>query len=349
MVEVPSIDLGYLQETLVELLNIPSPTGSTERIIQWLAEHLEGNAIPSQLTGKGALISDLAGEADDRPRALTVHVDTLGAIVKEIKENGRPRLSRLGGFAWNTVEGEGCTVFPSAGEPVRGTLLPTEVSAHIYGDAVGTLERDDEHIEVRLDMRTETTEETIAGGIRVGDFVAFDPRVEISEKGFIRSRHLDDKASAACLLAAVCALRENGMHPSQATRLHFSNYEEVGHGAASGFPTGLAELVVVDIGIVGNGQTSTEFCTTLCAKDSSGPYHHALTGHLRKLAEESEIPHKIDVFSHYASDGSAHWAAGGDVQVALFGPGVDASHSYERTHIEALEATAKLIAAYLLS
>jgi putative aminopeptidase FrvX len=349
MTELPSIDLVYLKETLIELLNTPSPTGFTAAVTGWLRNHLQAQGITTQTSGKGALIVDLSGEAISRPRALTAHIDTLGAIVKEIKENGRLRLSPLGGFAWNTVEGEGCTIFPAMGEPVRGALLPTEISAHIYGKVVGESKRDEEHMEARLDIRTESASDTQARGIQVGDFVAFDPRVEASEEGFIRSRHLDDKASAACLLAAVRALRESGLRPSQRTRLHFSTFEEVGHGGASGFPPDLAELVVVDIGIVGQGQNSSEFSTTLCAKDSSGPYHPTLTKHLRDLAEEFEIPYKMDVFPHYASDGSALWAAGGDVQVALFGPGIDASHSYERTHIDALEATAKLIAGYLLS
>jgi putative aminopeptidase FrvX len=182
----------------------------------------------------------------------------------------------------------------------------------------------------------------------VGDFVAFDPRVEV-RKGFVRSRFLDDKAGVACILAAVKALHSAGLQPRQTTYLHFSNYEEVGHGAAAGIPSTVAELVAVDMAAVGDGQTSDEFHTTICVKDSAGPYHHGLSTQLRKLAEENGIPHKVDIYPYYGSDGEAFWRAGGDVAVALIGPGVDASHNYERTHLESLVATAYWLVAYLLS
>jgi putative aminopeptidase FrvX len=191
-------------------------------------------------------------------------------------------------------------------------------------------------------------EDTRALGIQVGDFVAFDPRVEITN-GFVRSRHLDDKACVACILAAVKALQDAGLRPIQTTLLHFSNYEEVGHGAAAGFPDDLAELVTVDMAAVGEGQASDEFHSTLCVKDSGGPYHYGLNQRLRQLAEDNRIPYKVDIYPYYGSDGEAYWRAGGDVAVALIGPGVDASHNYERTHLEALVATTQWILAYLLS
>jgi putative aminopeptidase FrvX len=184
--------------------------------------------------------------------------------------------------------------------------------------------------------------------VNVGDFVAFDPRVEVTN-GFVRSRHLDDKACVSCLLAAIKAIHAAGLQPAQTTTFHFSNYEEVGHGAASGFPAGLAELVSLDMAAVGEGQTSDEFHATLCVKDSGGPYHHGLSQKLRRLAEEHDIKYKVDIYPYYGSDGEAYWRAGGDVAVALIGPGVDASHNYERTHEEALLATAQWNVAYLLS
>ncbi len=203
-------------------------------------------------------------------------------------------------------------------------------------------------MEVRLDYQTTSIEETGKAGIRVGDFIAFDPRIK-SNQGFIRSRHLDDKASVACLLAAINALDAAGLKPTQKTIFHFSNYEEVGHGAASGFPEGLKELLTVDMAAVGEGQTSDEFHATLCVKDSGGPYHHGLSQRLRTLADEYKIPYKVDIYPYYGSDGEAYWRAGGDVAVALIGPGVDASHNYERTHTDALIATTRWILAYLLN
>jgi putative aminopeptidase FrvX len=218
----------------------------------------------------------------------------------------------------------------------------------VYGAKFTDTKREDETMEVRLDILTTSEEETRAVGIEVGDFVAFDPRVEITN-GFVRSRHLDDKACVANLVAAIKALSEAGLKPQQTTTFHFSNYEEVGHGAAAGFPSDLVELISVDMAAVGEGQSSDEFHATLCVKDSGGPYHHGLSNQLRALADQQEIPYKIDIYPFYGSDGEAYWRAGGDVAVALIGPGVDASHNYERTHTQALEATTNWIVAYLLS
>ena len=203
-------------------------------------------------------------------------------------------------------------------------------------------------MELRLDARTVSEGATRALGIEVGDFVAFDPRVEVNN-GFVRSRHLDDKACVASLLSAVKTLNDAGMKPAQKTYLHISNYEEVGHGAAAGIPSNVTELVTVDMAAIGEGQTSDEFHATLCVKDSGGPYHHGLSQRLRDLADANNISYKIDIYPYYGSDGEAYWRAGGDVAVALIGPGVDASHNYERTHMEALVATTQWVMAYLLS
>jgi putative aminopeptidase FrvX len=203
-------------------------------------------------------------------------------------------------------------------------------------------------MEVRLDARTTRAEETRQLGIEVGDFIALDPRVEVTN-GFIRSRHLDDKACVACIVAAVKAICDAGLKPVQRTHLLISNYEEVGHGAAAGFPADLAELIAVDMAAVGEGQNSDEFHATLCVKDSGGPYHHGLSQKMRQIAEDQGIDYKVDIYPYYGSDGEAYWRAGGDVAVALIGPGVDASHNYERTHLDALIATTQWIIAYLLT
>jgi putative aminopeptidase FrvX len=226
--------------------------------------------------------------------------------------------------------------------------LLNKASSHVHGQAVTKTERSDEVMEVRLDARTTNADETRALGIGIGDFVAFDPRVEITN-GFVRSRHLDDKACVANIIFAIKALVEAGLKPKVTTVLLVSNYEEVGHGAAAGFPDEVAELVAVDMAAVGDGQTSDEFHATLCVKDTGGPYHHELSERLRTLAETYEIPHKVDIYPYYGSDGEAFWRAGGNVAVALIGPGVDASHNYERTHTEALVATTQWCLAYLLN
>jgi putative aminopeptidase FrvX len=346
---LPSIDNDYLLKFLTGLLKTPSPTGYAHPAIAFTQQALA--AFPElQLsqTRKGSLVATWPGERSDAPRALTAHTDTLGAMVKEIKPNGRLKLTRVGNYVWNTVEGEGCTVFTRDGRAVRGSFLLVKASSHVHGKEVAELERNDENLEVRLDARTTWEDETRDLGIEVGDFVAFDPRVEVTD-GFIRSRHLDDKACVASLLAAVKALHDAGLKPRQTTYLVISNYEEVGHGAAAGVPPEATELLTVDMAAVGEGQTSDEFHATLCVKDSNGPYHHGFSQHLRELADQHGIPYKVDIYPYYGSDGEAFWRAGGEAAVALIGPGVDASHSYERTHMEALVATTQWIVAYLLS
>jgi len=345
---LPEIDEILLQRFLVDLLKTPSPTGYAEEAIV-LTERVF-RAIPGVQTSrtyKGALLVTVEGERKDAPRALAAHVDTLGAMVKVIKANGRLALTRIGGYAWNTVEGEGCTVFTHKGKRVRGSILVTVASGHVHGEKTAETKRSDETMEVRLDEKVTTIEQVRELGIEVGDFIAFDPRVELTN-GFVRSRHLDDKAAVACLVEAVRALRAAGRKPAQTTHFFISNFEEVGHGGATGLPDGISELVVVDMAAIGEGQASDEYHATLCVKDSSGPYHHGLSNHLRKVADENGIPYKVDIYPYYGSDGSAFWRAGGEAAVALIGPGVDASHNYERTHMEALTATTNWVLAYLL-
>jgi putative aminopeptidase FrvX len=348
MSNLPEINTQFLLDFLAKLLNTPSPTGLAEPAIALTEETFKSfKGLKLVRTRKGALLVTWNGERDDAPRALTAHADTLGGMVKEIKSNGRLKLSQIGGYAWNSIEGEGCTVFTRSGRPVRGSIQLTKASGHVFGAEVNELKRSADTLEVRLDARTMSEKETLELGIGVGDYVAFDPRVEINA-GFVRSRHLDDKACVATLVAAFKAMADAGLKPAHTTSLLISNYEEVGHGAATGIPADVEELLVVDMAAVGEGQTSDEFHSSLCVKDSGGPYHHGLSDRLRLLAEKHAIPYKVDIYPHYGSDGEAFWAAGGDVAVALIGPGVDASHSYERTHTEALVATTKWVLAYLL-
>jgi len=346
---LPEIDETYLQNFLVKLLNVPSPTGFTHQAIEMVQKEL--NAYPElelRVNKKGALIVKWEGEKNDNARALTAHVDTLGGMVKEIKPNGRLKITKLGGLMLNAVETEGCTIFTRSGATFRGSYLIEKASVHVHGKDMTDTPRTEETMEVRIDARTCSEEETRQLGIQVGDIVVFDPRVELTN-GFVRSRFLDDKACVACIISAVKTLYEAGLQPTRRTFLHISNYEEVGHGAATGIPAEVSELVAVDMAAVGKGQTSDEFHTTICVKDGGGPYHYGLTESLRKLADQHQIPYKVDIYTFYGSDGEAFWRAGGDVAVALVGPGVDASHNYERTHMDALVGTTRLLTAFLLS
>ena len=346
---LPAIDQDYLTNFLVNLLNIPSPTGFAEPAIAFVEKEIaQFNQLQITRTRKGAILAKWNVESDLPPVALTAHVDTLGAVVKEFKSNGRLKLSRIGGVEWPTVEGEGVWIFASNGEKIRGSILVETASGHIFGQDMKKTPRDDDHMEVRLDARTRSEQETRALGIRIGDCVTFDPRVEVTN-GFVRSRFLDDKACVANIVSAIKSLVDAGLHPTRTVYFHISNYEEVGHGASSGIPADVAELLTVDMAVVGSGQESDEFSVTLCIKDAGGVYHEGLNKKLRALAEQYNIPYKTDVYRYYMSDGEAFWRAGGDLAVALIGPGIDASHNYERTHTEGLVATTNWILAYLLS
>ena len=346
---LPAINQEYLVDFLVKLLNVTSPTGFAEPAIAVVEKELsQFSQLQLSRTRKGALVAKWEVESGLPPVALTAHVDTLGAVVKEIKSNGRLKLSRIGGIQWPTVETEGVWVFTSTGEKIRGSVLIDTASGHIYSAAGSETHRNDEHMEVRLDARTTSEKQTRELGISIGDCVAFDPRLEVTN-GFIRSRFLDDKACVANIVSAIKSMVDAGQGPARSAYFLISNYEEVGHGAAAGIPADVAELVTVDMAVVGKGQESDEFNATLCIKDSGGVYHEGLNKKLRALAEQHGIPYKTDVYPFYGSDGEAFWRAGGDVAVALIGPGIDASHNYERTHTDGLVATTKWIMAYLLS
>ena len=270
---LPKIDETYFTTFLVDLLNIASPTGFAEPAIAFVEKELSKyKQLELSRTRKGALVARREVKSDLPPVALTAHVDTLGAVVKEIKSNGRLKLSRIGGIQWPTVETEGVWIITSKGERIRGSVLIDTASGHVYGAAGAETPRSDAHMEVRLDARTTSEKETRALGINVGDCVAFDPRVEVTN-GFIRSRFLDDKACVANLVAAIKSMAESGQSPVRTVYFLISNYEEVGHGAATGIPSDVVELVTVDMAVVGNGQESDEFHVTLCIKDSGGPYH----------------------------------------------------------------------------
>lgn len=343
---LPTINQEYFVDFLVKLLNIPSPTGFAEPAIAFVEKELsQFKQLELSRTRKGTLVAKWKVESDLPPVALTAHVDTLGAVVKEIKSSGRLKLSRIGGVQWPTIETEGVWVFTSKGEKIRGSVLIDNASGHIFGPT--DTPRNEDHMEVRLDARTTSEKETRELGINVGDCVAFDPRVEVTN-GFIRSRFLDDKACVANLMAAIKSLAESGRSPKRSVYFHISNYEEVGHGASAGIPSDVTELVTVDMAVVGAGQESDEFSATLCIKDSGGVYHEGLNKKMRELAEKYGIAYKTDVYPFYGSDGEAFWRAGGDVALALIGPGIDASHNYERAHMDGLNATTNWILAYLL-
>lgn len=343
-----TIDTEYLKRILSDLLQIPSPTGDTEYAISFVEGELEAIGIPTKRTIKGALQAHFAGLEQSAPRAISAHVDTLGAMVREIKSSGRLALANIGGLCWPTVDGEGVTIATRSGRRIRGSIVLTNGAAHVNRDAKDAV-RTAKNLEVRLDERTNSAEETRLLGIEVGDFVYVDPRPEFSEAGFVRSRFIDDKACVACLIAAFKALKDADLSPSQRTTALISNFEEVGHGGMDSIPHDIHEYLVLDMACIGEGLNGDEYHCTICTKDNGGPYSRNLTEKIRGIAETRGIDLKTDIYEFYSSDGTAYWQSGGRAEVALIGPGVDTSHGYERTHIDALVDTATLVAEYLVT
>ena len=334
---------------LKKLTSIPSPTGFTREVADYLVEELERLGYSPIRTNKGGVNVIVKGKDDNKHRVVTAHVDTLGAMVRAVKSDGRLKMAKIGGYPWNMIEGENCLVHvASTGKTVSGTILIHQTSTHVYKDA-GTAERTEDNMEVRLDAKVRSEKETRNLGIDVGDFISFDPRTIITETGFIKSRFLDDKVSAAILLDLLRKYKEENIELPQTTHFMFSVFEEVGHGANSNLPKEAVEYLAVDMGAMGDDQQTDEYTVSICVKDASGPYNYEFRNHLVQLAKENGIQYKLDIYPYYGSDASAAMRAGAEVRHALLGAGIESSHSYERTHIDSVEQTHRMIDVYLRS
>lgn len=341
--------MKHLIEDLETLLNIKSPTGNTEEAVLFCQKRFEALGLQTRRTVKGALIATLEGTCTDREVTLSAHVDTLGCLVKEITSEGKLRLTQLGGYAWATIEGEHVAIETLEGTYYTGTILTNVASSHVHGSLTSTTERTEKNLEVRIDEKVFTREDVLALGINVGDYVHLDPRCKVTESGFIKSRHLDDKACVISLFGMAEHFVNTHTKPNYTTNFFISTFEEVGHGSSAAIPEKTFEFIAVDMAAPGQGQTSDEYSVTICAKDSSGPYDYELRKRLIRLATDNKIAHKIDIYPYYGSDASAALSAGYDFKAGLIGPGVDASHSFERTHEDAIKATIDLGIAYLQS
>lgn len=335
--------MNNMTKTLEELVNIPSPTGYSKEIVKYLTDTLKNEGIEYYLTNKGAVVTKIKGESDDSI-LFSAHVDTLGAMVKEVKGNGRLKLALMGGSTWATLDAENVIVRTSDDKRYSGTVQSTKPSVHIDGQDAHKIDHIQDTTEMILDEKVFSKEDTEKLGIGVGDFVFVDPRFVFTKNGFIKSRYLDDKASVAILIEAMKELKNEKLKNT----LYFfiSTYEEVGHGAASALPEGVKEFIAVDMGAPGNGQASSEFKVNICAKDSSGPYDLEIKDRMVSLCKENNIPYAVDIYNYYGSDASAALRAGYDIRTGLIGAGVFASHGYERTHEESMVATLNLVLAY---
>ncbi|CYU61552.1 M42 family metallopeptidase [Streptococcus suis] len=334
---------------IVKLTNTPSPTGFTTDIMNYIKAEVESLGYAASKTAKGGVLVTVPGENDQEHRMVTAHLDTLGAMVRAVKPDGRLKMDLVGGFGYPSIEGENCLIHCSKnGKTFTGTILMHQTSVHVYRDA-STAERNQTNMEIRLDEKVTNADETRALGIEVGDFISFDPRTVVTETGFIKSRHLDDKVSAAILLHLLKVYKEEGATLPYTTHFYFSNNEEIGYGANSSIPAQVVEYLAVDMGAMGDDQQTDEYTVSICVKDGSGPYHYELRQHLIALAERDGIPYKLDIYPYYGSDASAAMRAGADVKHALLGAGIESSHSYERTHLDSVVATERMVDAYLKS
>jgi len=342
------IDTPQLKSDLLYLLATPSPAGLTDANLRWIAQQLEALGYRTERTRTGALKAHLS-DSNAPVRAMAAHVDTLGAMVVNLKANGRLAIVPIG--SWSSRLAEGCrvTIHTQQGPDFRGTILPLKASVHASSKAVDEQPVNWEQVEIRVDAPCWNQSELSELGIQVGDIVSVNPQPEVLDNGFIVSRFLDDLGGVACLLAACQTLKQAELTPAYPTMLFFSCAEENGFGASQNFPPSLEELVAVDIAIVAPEHNSREDRLSVVIMDNSGPFHPGLTRHLLSLADQLNLPHCRDVFRYYFSDCAAALQAGNDLRHALIGFGTDASHAYERTHIDALEATVQLIVAYLMS
>ncbi len=344
----PEPDLNYLQRVLLEMLAIPSPTGFTDTIVRYVAERLQELGVPFELTRRGTIRATLKGRRDSPDRAVAAHLDTIGAIVREIQPSGRLGLAPVGCWSSRFAEGSRVSVFTDTGV-IRGSVLPLLASGHAFNTAVDEAPVSWDHVELRLDAYTYSRAETCALGVNIGDFVAFDPMPEFTESGYISARHLDDKAGVAALLAALKAIVESGQEPPIDCHPLFTITEETGSGAAGALPWDVSEFVGIDIAPAAKGQESSEHAVTVAMQDSGGPYDFHLSRHLLRLASERDIPVRRDLFRYYHSDAQSAIEAGHDIRTALLAFGCDATHGYERTHIDSLSALSRLLCSYMLS
>ncbi|MBR7113117.1 MAG: M42 family metallopeptidase [Firmicutes bacterium] len=338
--------VDFAVEKTLELLAVDSPSGYTHQAEEWLLAAFGGLGFATHRTVKGGVLVDLGGADDEDALLLCAHADTLGGMVAEIKENGRLRIVNVGGMNANNAEAENCRIVTKSGKIYEGTFQLVNASVHVNDDYDATC-RKFSACEVVIDEPVKTGDDVRALGIMVGDFICFDPRSRVTDSGYIKSRFLDDKLSVGILLAFAKYVADNAITLARRTYLHITVYEEVGHGGAASVPAGVTEAIAVDMGCVGEGLQCTEHQVSICAKDSRGPYAYAVVSKLIAAAKNTGADFAVDIYPHYGSDVDVTLSAGYDIRHGLIGPGVYASHGYERSHKDGVLNTLLVIKGYL--
>lgn len=339
------LNIKYTLKITKEILQIPSPAGYTEKAMNRIAEELDVLGYEYRYSKKGCLIVKIEGYDKTYTRLLSAHIDTLGAIVKKVKSNGRLELLNIGGYAWGSVEGENVLIHTLDGREYEGTVLPVKASVHVYGDIPREMQRTAENMEVRLDEEVYSEDDTRSLGISQGDFVSYYTKTKITESGYIKSRYLDDKLCVAQVLTYLKYLKDNEKKPNNNLYVYFSNFEEVGHGVSE-IPKDVDEFVALDIGLVAEDAHGDEKKVSIAARDNKTVYDFGIRKKLQAVADENGINYTVGVYNRYGSDATASILQGADLRFACIGPNVDATHHYERTHIEGIIETMKLLVAY---
>lgn len=333
----------YIVEQTEKVIGIDSPTGYHYNVQKYLVDTIQAMGFEVRTLGKGGVIANLGGEGN--PLMMLAHVDTLGAFVHYIKGNGRLAISN-GTLNPNNIETENVRVITRSGAVYEGTIQLENASVHVNPDV--NAERKFTNLEVVLDEDVTSKEDVEKLGICAGDFLAVEPRFQVTEKGYIKSRFLDDKASSGVLLGIAKYVSEHPGCLKRNVQLFFTTFEEIGHGASAGIPEEIEDLLAVDMGCVGDHLACTEKQVSICAKDSSGAYHFEMTNELIEVAKEHGIDYAVDIYPSYGSDAGAALRSGKDVRYALIGQGVYASHGYERTHKDGMKQTFELALNYVL-
>ncbi|MBQ8333376.1 MAG: M42 family metallopeptidase [Clostridia bacterium] len=337
---------NYAVEKAIELLAIDSPTGYTKEAAQWTKSAFEALGFDAKITNKGGVLIDLGGSDADNALLIEAHIDTLGGIITEIKGNGRPKIANLGGLRAENTETENVRVHTRDGRVYEGTYQLANASAHVNLN-YGSTPRNFANLEVVLDEDVRNAADTRALGIEVGDFVCFEPRTKVTANGYIKSRFLDDKLSVGIILAFAKYLADNKITPKRRLYVHITVYEEIGHGGSASVPAGVTEGLAIDMGCVGDGLSCTEKMVSICVKDAGGPYNYDMVTGLIEAAKKEGADYAVDAYNSYGSDVEATLRGGWDIRHGLIGPGVYASHGYERSHIDGVENTLKVLKGYV--
>lgn len=338
-------NIKYTLELLEEIVNIPSPTGYCKNVMAHIDKIAENCGYKTTQNKKGNRIIEIEGIDNSYCIGIPVHVDTLGAMVRSINSDGTLKITTIGGNIFSTLDGEYCKIHTRDGRIYTGTMLSTSPAVHVYPDA-RSKERVEENMMVRLDEKVKVKDDVLNLGIGAGDFISIEPKFTVTTSGFIKSRYLDDKAGTACALSLMEMFNRLKTKPKNKVKIIVSSYEEVGHGC-SNIPGDIDELVGIDMGCIGLDLSCTEQDVSICAKDSSGPYDYDITNKLIELSKKHNLNYAVDIYPMYGSDVSASLKAGNDIKGGLIGPGVHASHGMERTHIDGINSTIKLMYAYL--